>query len=431
MDTKKVLSDDIPLKPDKLRFILVLLFVFTLPFDRFYTSLILILLIVTSFLDLSITKIKNIPKQIWIFQLVFFLGCLGYIYSYNKGEAGFILERQLAILAFPLILPLAITFNSHKKELVFKTLTISCILSILYLFINILYIIKIGHLPIRYMFSKEFFNHAFSAPIGIHAGYLSLYVSLSTLYLVKLITTNIILIKKTIILLCIGILCAGQFFLASRNAIFSTIFIICFIYPFFYVKRKLLFFGVIIVLLIVFFTAMSKINYLNDRFSSDLITDINTSRDSDYSYEGAEPRIERWKGAWELVTKSPLIGYGTGDEILMLKTKYVEKELFISYLESFNAHNQYLSYLLKNGIIGLLIFLGAFIYYLKLAIRKKDFMYISFLTLLLIGFFTENILDANKGIYFFAFFNTFLGYSIIKSETKNTSPGKFSDLTKE
>ena len=176
-----------------------------------------------------------------------------------------------------------------------------------------------------------------------------------------------------------------------------------------------------IILITISFIAFSKVSYLSDRFSSDLITDIKLKNGSSYDYEGAEPRIERWKGAWKLVLKSPIFGYGTGDEISMLKTTYVEKELFISYLESFNAHNQYLSYLIKNGIIGLLIFLGAFGYYLMLAIKQRDFMYISFLTLLLIGFFTENILDANKGIFFFAFFNTFLGYSILKLKANNNN----------
>jgi O-antigen ligase len=116
-----------------------------------------------------------------------------------------------------------------------------------------------------------------------------------------------------------------------------------------------------------------------------------------------------------LVKRSPLIGYGTGDEIAMLKTQYIQKGLYISYLEDFNAHNQYLSFLLKNGVLGLAIFLMAFVYYLRLAFLNRDFMYISFLILLLIGFYTENVLDANKGILFFTFFNTLFGYEALKS----------------
>jgi O-antigen ligase len=416
MNTGITLNDtsDSSIRSEKLRFILVLLFVFSLPFDRFYSTVLLMLLIICTFIDISYSKFKAIPKQIWIFQIIFFLGCLGYLYSFDKHEAGFLLERQLAILAFPLILPLAIQFNQQRIHYVLIALALGCVLSTLYLFLNILNIVIYGNLSLSSVFSKEFFNHGFSAPLNIHAGYLSTFVAFSIIFLVKQIVTEKRVFHRLFSFISLPLLTAGLFFLASRNTIISTVLVICFIFPLFFVKRKLLFFSIITVLLSGSFYVFSKINYLNERFSSDIITDINSSA-SEYNFEGAEPRIERWKGAMELIKKSPLIGYGTGDEILVLKTKYVEKELFISYLESFNAHNEYLSFMLKNGIIGLLIFLAALIYYLRLAIKNKNFMYVSFLILMIIGFFTENILDANKGIYFFAFFNTFLGYTVLRS----------------
>jgi len=408
------------IKTEKLRFILVLLFVFMLPFDRFYTSIMLMLIIATSLIDLSLTRLKTIPKQFWIFQMVFFLGCMAYPYSYNKTEASFILERQLSILLFPLVLPLAIDFNLKRLDIILKILSISCLLVVLFLFAHVIYILKSGSLPMKYMLSKEFFNHNFSAPINIHAGYLSLYISLSLLYLVKVLVTRPSASIKITVAVSMVILIAGLFFLASRNTLIATVLIIFFIVPLFLYEKKTKYFIVISIFLGVSFFAFSEINYLNTRFSSGLITDIRMDNKSEYNYEGAEPRIKRWKGALELISKSPLFGYGTGDEITMLKTKYVEHELFVSYLESFNAHNQYLSYALKNGIIGLMIFLAAFIYYVWLSLKNRSYIYFSFLLLLLIGFFTENILDANKGIFFFAFFNTIFGYTLLK-EPKNQS----------
>lgn len=401
------------LKSEKLRFILVLLFVFSLPYDRFYSTVILMLLIICTFIDISLKKIKAIPKQIWIFQAVFLLSCLGYAYSYNKHEAGFMLEKQLAILAFPLILPLAITFTHLRVRAIMISLTVGSLLSILYLFLSVFYVIILGDLPFSLIFSKEFFNHGFSAPLGIHAGYLSLYVSFSIVFLIWELGIQKKILHKLYVIACLAVLTAGLFFLASRNSIISTILVVCIIFPLFHVRRKFLFYSIMAVLLVSAFLLVSNVSYLNDRFSSDIATDI-TSNLNEYNFEGAEPRIERWKAALELVPGSPLIGYGSGDEIGMLKTKYVEKKLFISYLESFNAHNQYLSYLLKNGVIGLILFLAAMCYYLSIAIKYRNFFYISFLTSIMIGFFTENILDANKGIYFFALFNTFLGYTLLK-----------------
>lgn len=417
-------------KSERLRFLLILLFVFSLPFDRFYSTVILMLLIVCTFIDVSVEKIKQIPRQIWIFQAVFFLTCLGYGYSYNKHEAGFMLEKQLAILAFPLILPLAVRLTPERIRPVMISLTVGSLISILYLFINVVYIILLGNLPFSLIFSKEFFNHGFSAPLEIHAGYLSLYISFSIIFLLGELVAHKQISRRLFLIACLSVLTAGLFFLASRNSIITTVLVICIIFPLFHVKRKLLFYSIISALLISVFFVVHNVNYLNERFSSDMITDINSDL-AEYNFDGAEPRIERWKAALELFPGSPLIGYGTGDEIGMLKTKYVEKQLFISYLESFNAHNQYLSYLLKNGIIGLIAFLAAMCYYLMIAIRARHFIYISFLISMMIGFFTENILDANKGIYFFALFNTLLGYTLLKTDKDVMNTGDIKNETEK
>jgi O-antigen ligase len=416
-------------KSEKLRFILVMLFVFCLPFDRFYSNIILMLLALTTLIDLSASKFKAIPEQIWLFQLVFFLACMGYFFSYNKHEAGFMLEKQLTILLFPFILPLAITITNERIDVILRTLTLTCILSVLYLFSNVFYIIHLGGLPLNSMFSKEFFNHNFSAPLAIHAGYLSLYIAFSIIYLAKVFINQEDLFKKIAVLMCLSILFAGLFFLASRNIIIVTALILCFVFPLYFINQKLLFFTSVIILLSVSLLTFSRIDYLKNRFSTDFVTEITLVDNASKEYVGVEPRAQRWKAAMELVEESPLFGYGTGDEILMLKAKYMKKGFYISYLESFNAHNQYLSYLLKNGIVGLLIFMFAFGYYFWLAIKSKSYVFVSFLILLLIGFLTENILDANKGIFFFAFFNTFLGYCALNQRKKDANKLKITQPT--
>jgi O-antigen ligase len=156
------------------------------------------------------------------------------------------------------------------------------------------------------------------------------------------------------------------------------------------------------------------IPYLNDRFYKELLIDIKPLENGTFiNYNSAEPRYERWRGGFDLVRRSPLFGYGTGDEIAMLKTEYIKRGLYISYLENFNAHNQYLSLMLKHGAAGFIVFICSFLYMLRLAFRHRDFIYISFILLLLIGFYTENLLDSNKGIVFFAYFNTFLAFIIL------------------
>ena len=210
------------------------------------------------------------------------------------------------------------------------------------------------------------------------------------------------------------ILYLGLFFLASRNSIICVFIILLFIFPFFKIYNKKKYLLISILFFILSFIIIFNITYFKNRFSGELISDIKPLNNKEYvNYSYTEPRIERWACAFDLIKKSPLIGYGTGDEVTMLKTEYSKKGLFISYLENFNAHNQYISYLIKCGIIGFVLFLFSFFYFLYLAIKDKNFIYLSFLIILLIGFYTENILDSNKGIVFFAFFNTLFGYMSI------------------
>ena len=401
---------------EKLRLFLVLLYVFFLPYNLFYTTIIFITLFVLTLIDLSKEKIKTIPKQVWIFQLIYFIAVLFYNLSIDRTEANYILERQLVILLFPLILPLSIKINQVNINLILITLTLTCVLSILYLFFYLFYLILFElKLPlIKTISSGYFFNHGFSKPISIHASYFSLYISLSILYSVQILNSLKVFFNKLMMLLIIIILYLGLFFLASRNSIICVFIILLFIFPFFKIYNKKKYLLISILFFVLSFIIIFNITYFKNRFSGELISDIKPLNNKEYvNYSYTEPRIERWRCAFDLIKKSPLIGYGTGDEVTMLKTEYSKKGLFISYLENFNAHNQYISYLIKCGIIGFVLFLFSFFYFLYLAIKDKNFIYLSFLIILLIGFYTENILDSNKGIVFFAFFNTLFGYMSI------------------
>ena len=106
----------------------------------------------------------------------------------------------------------------------------------------------------------------------------------------------------------------------------------------------------------------------------------------------------------ELIAQKPITGYGSGTETDLLKQKYFEHKLYNSYLHELNAHNEYLSLTLKTGLIGLMIYLFILFMAFKTAIEKKDIFFCSFLILAATISFSENILDVNKGIFFFSFF---------------------------
>jgi O-antigen ligase len=114
-----------------------------------------------------------------------------------------------------------------------------------------------------------------------------------------------------------------------------------------------------------------------------------------------EPRAVRWASAKELMLASPVYGYGSGSEIPLLKEVYYEHKLYNSYLNSLNIHNQYLSMVIKTGAIGLLVLLFVLFTGFKRSIQWKDGLFCAFLTISFHRFFSENVLDGNKGIFFF------------------------------
>lgn len=411
------------LNAEKIRFILYLAFVFLLPFDKFFSTLTLYAIILTTIIDYKSIKFTRIPKSFWIFQIPILLSLTGYLYSDFKSEGGFLIERQLAFLIFPILIPLSLSYiNKKRRNAIFNAFANGTTTAIGYLLIILTSKMTNDALDLS---SKSYFNHDFSAPIGIHSSYLSIYTSISIIYLqTQLIKKEAP--KKILTFIKLIILCIGLLFLASRNVIITTFFITGFIFPSYYLRKKVTYIILFSVLTIsVGLLVVKNVSYLSQRFTVLLIEDITINNRNDdtnqhFHLEYNEPRIKRWALSKQIIAESPIIGHGTGDEIPLLKEAYYDNNLIVSYVNELNIHNQYLSIIIKHGIIGLLFFLFFMFYNLKLSINTKDYLYLATIILIASSFITENILDSNKGIFFVSLFLTFCGYySIKKANSKN------------
>lgn len=395
---------------EKAAFFFLILFGILLPYDMLYATIAVYPFLFFSLLSIRKEKLGKIPKYWWVFTLIFLLNVVGYFYTSNTIKASYLLERQLLIFLFPLIIPIAIDTNKKNTNIAIGFFAISCMASVLYLLYPNLIFLQSNQWSWQTLSLPRFYNHSFTQPLGIHATYLSLYVAMSIIFLLDLLSG--VSFKKGIPLsIALLILVIGLYFMASRNTMLALLLIGLVVYPIFRLRHKFLYFLSAIVLFGSILFISNKDNYIVNRFSTDIIDDLNL--DNQYTFENPEPRIMRWKCALELIKEKPLFGYGAGDEIPLLMNSYKQKGMSVSYKEEFNTHNQYLSILIKNGIFGLIAFLLMMVYFFRIALLSKNFIYTSFLILLSIGFFTENIIDANKGIFFFAFFNTLLGYTCL------------------
>ncbi|PIB23382.1 O-antigen ligase family protein [Maribacter sp. 4G9] len=122
-------------------------------------------------------------------------------------------------------------------------------------------------------------------------------------------------------------------------------------------------------------------------------------------------RIFIWKSSVQLVKKNFLAGVGTGDMRNELNKQYLEDGQVYLANKNTNTHNQFLDFLVKFGLIGFLLIVISFWFYLYSAWTGNNTLYFMFLVFLLMCMLTENILNRQLGISFFFFFNSLFLFS--------------------
>ena len=191
--------------------------------------------------------------------------------------------------------------------------------------------------------------------------------------------------------------------LSSRAVFIALLLVINTLFPYFVFKGKnrirFLFISLFLSGLILFIIMYN--DTFKERYISELKKDLSQKQDL---MKIDEPRLARWEAIGEIIKKSPVIGFGLGSEKKLLKEKYFEKKLYISYMNEFNTHNEYLSFLLKTGILGLALFLYVLYVGFATAWHNKDPLFLSFIVLIAVVCVSENLLDLNKGIFFYSFF---------------------------
>lgn len=389
---------------NKISFGLIAAFIITLPFDRLYSELALICLFLHAVIHVSKDKLKSLVNvENLLLSSVFFLTVIGIGWSPDKGQAMKDVQRQLAILLTPIILSLTNLDLYQYKNKILSLLVVTCTATVIYLYADALRIIAYNKLPAKQIFSPFFLNHNFSAPVGIHATYLSMYISLAIAWLLVVLTKEKNRSLQAVQTGTLMLLIAGLLQLASRAVLFTTIGYVVIVFPLLLPPpfSKIKFIVVSLSLSLLAILAITQIDSYRKRYVVALQEDLTQTP---VNNELLEPRIIRWKIALELIKKSPVIGYGSGTEKRILKERYFEKKLFNSYIQELNSHNQYLSLLLKTGVLGLAIFIFSLFSGFSAAWSKKDTVFICFLLLIATVSFSENILDVNKGIFFYAFF---------------------------
>lgn len=119
-------------------------------------------------------------------------------------------------------------------------------------------------------------------------------------------------------------------------------------------------------------------------------------------------RLEYWKTAVWILSKNPLSGVGTGDVPDAFQQAYIERNSSLEHRWRLRAHNQYLSLAVAFGWPGLLLFVTILFITLRLAIQRRDLLFLAFLIIAIGSFFNEDTLETQAGVTFYAFLNGML-----------------------
>lgn len=408
---------------NKISFYILCYFLLTLPFDRFYSTLALICFGIHTVIQLRRGSLRQLDiKKLAGTQAVFLLGVLCLIYSAQTEDGISKIGKQAAIFIFPLLLSLSsLDIKKYSLQLL-GVFSLGCLGTILYLYYDALHVIIHDHLPLTLIFSTAFVNHNFSEPIDMHATYLSMYACLSLCYFIYQYlqihdrTTRFLCIVACVVLL------AGIIQLGSKTVLTAMLICVNFILPQLIStgKRKALYYAISLSITFILLTAIFSIDIFKTRFVTEFKNDL--------SAQGLpsipESRMARWQSACKLINRSPVTGYGTGSESAVLNQQYFKDKLYIAYYYNLNTHNQYLSIALEYGYTGLAIFLFSLVFAYYLARKSRNMLFQCFLIILIVAALSENILDSNKGIFFYAFFLPLFVIPSLAKKKKTTSVKK-------
>ncbi len=116
-------------------------------------------------------------------------------------------------------------------------------------------------------------------------------------------------------------------------------------------------------------------------------------------------RFEYLKTGFLIVKENLIFGVGTGDVNAAFQKKYDELNSPIQAEWRLRAHNQFLTFAVTFGIVGLLFFLFSLIYPIWIERKNPNYFYLLFCIIAVISMFTDDTLETQAGVTFYAFFN--------------------------
>ncbi|MCF7566776.1 O-antigen ligase family protein [Sabulilitoribacter arenilitoris] len=392
---------------DKYIYILALLPLLSL----FMVSFVIIVFLLGSFLSSIYHKDKNNRIThigvILLFLLPFLMYLISLSWTDNLQVGLKYVEKTLSFCVLPIAIfilkPFKTTLQIRNFNKIFVIASaFSVVITMIYLLFNTDNIFNQQNTYFANIKLREAIE--LTPVIGEHAIYFSLIMAVALLLLFYNRFQNRWLNVFLSLLFITGII------IASSKGVILSILLVGILLAFQEIKNKR---KVVVVVLLSFF-GLGVITYLSPikERVNEIVSTKHIYPKGDY-YNSFNLRMAIYNCSFSLIKGTPIMGYSPGDIQQELNECYKKFNTNAFHKTNYNTHNQYLDYILSFGVIGLVIILFSFAYFLRIAIINKNKEYLNFLILFYLVFLTENILVRNTGIVLFTTFNCLFAYSIL------------------
>ncbi len=351
----------------------------------------------------GLTILCNIDVQNFNFNIkyflittsVYFFLIISLTYSENIDYGLRKLETMSSILVFPFI------FSILSKDTILhirkRRTSYLWIFIIIILGINIAFFFS--HL---FHYKSAIFVHYITVVriaqgnFNIHPIYLSMHICIAILFSFFLLKNEKKWNKILILLVSDIILIFFLMMLLKKGPIIGLA-ITSIVFFFFNKNRKIWSLGLVFLMSLTI--AIYNISEGKKKFSE--LVNIQTIDNGNFSSTNIRYTIYRY--AVGVIKETPFFGRGIGDYNDVLINSFKDKASFL-YLERYNSHNQFLSFLLSIGFVGSSLFVLTLFYYLKNSLVFDNKIALCVLLFYLIVMTSENILERENGVIFFSFF---------------------------
>tara|TARA_Y100000385_G_scaffold261526_1_gene292336 strand:- start:401 stop:1663 length:1263 start_codon:yes stop_codon:yes gene_type:complete len=398
--------------------VLILIIAFSLPFEKILMRFLLVVFALLSILtgDFSIIKkkyswYKLLTILLWLIPLTQLIFLDSLLQNFGK------LETKLSLFIIPVFMLLFV----QKKIIpgVFKNYIFGIIISCFFCLSVSIYNYFIHNDVGCFFYAKLSLFH--------HPSYFAMYLNFAIgLLLLNNISPFLkIKINRNKSYLLIVFLTIFVVLLSSRTGWITNI-LIQFIFLIFYFKNKAFKTNIFIYIIVVIVSYVSIYNIPNlKRRAGELTSKVKLSLSNPITENQSNiPKIIKktsstnsrkiaWELSIDLIKNKFLFGYGTGLGQKELNKKFFENGYKILKNKSLNCHNQFLQFQLDHGLIGSICLLFFTFIMLIFSLVEKDYLYALFLTIIILNFMTESMLETQSGVVFFSFFNTLFFHNFI------------------